>query len=266
MSVDEIIEAAMADYFWAPDGVTVVDRPEITYSYADRPEVFFNSVVRVRPELADPEALVTEVVQAHAGRQSRWSLNPMSDSEAMRSALRDAGYVEGHHHHAYVIAPEDYDRTPPNDVDVRRVATAAELRTLYDVREEVFGGESVLSDEDIARELSDCTGPSARVARFVAYRDGEPAGTGGLTLFDDLDFGFIWAGGVREAHRGRGVYTALLRARLDVAAERGIALVGLYARVDTSAPIVAAHGFERHGRMVWWDRDPARAGVAEAIS
>jgi len=30
--------------------------------------------------------------------------------------------------------------------------------------------------------------------------------------------------------------------------------MGLYARVETSGPIVAAQGFERHGHMVYFDR------------
>ena len=75
-----------------------------------------------------------------------------------------------------------------------------------------------------------------------------------MTCFDALDFAFIWAGGVREAFRGQGAYTALLRARMDVARARGIGLVGLYARDATSGPIVAAHGFARHGRYIQWDR------------
>lgn len=257
MNVDEIIEAAMGDYFWAPDDVTVVDRPELSYTHAERPDVYFNSVVRARPALADPEELVAEVVAAHRGKRSRWSLNPMSDTPAMRAALTRAGYTAEQSHHAYVIAPEGYHRTPPDDVDVRRVVTADELRTLYQVRTAVFGADAVLAEDDVARELADCTGPDARIARFVAYRDNEPAGTGGLTFFGDLDFAFIWAGGVRQKHRGNGVYTALLRARLDAARQRDIARVGLYARDDTSGPIVAAHGFHRHGRMVYWDRDGA---------
>ena len=39
-------------------------------------------------------------------------------------------------------------------------------------------------------------------------------------------------------------------------ARRGIALVGLYAKLGTSAPIVARLGFEAHGRMTFWDRAP----------
>jgi hypothetical protein len=252
MNVDEIIEAAMGDYFWAPDSVTVVDRPEIKYTHSDRPDIYFNSVVRVRPQLADPAGLVDEVAAVHRDRQSRWSLNPMSDTPALRQALQAGGYTAGQHHHAYVIAPDEYARTPPDDVEVRRVTSADDLRTLYEIRADVFGLDS--SEDDIARELALCTGPNARVARFVAYRDGEPAGTGGLTFFDSLSFGFTWSGGVRQAHRGHGVYTSLLRTRLGAAAARGIRLVGLYARDDTSGPIVAAHGFERHGPMTYWDR------------
>ena len=251
---DEVLERAQGDYFWAPADVTVVDRPEIKYAYSSRAEGYFNAVVRVRPDRADPVALVHEVSEAHGEQPSQWSLNVFSNVAVLRDALGDAGYAPDQDLHGYILRPDDYDRKPPTDIVVRRVATREDLRALYAVRDEVFGSTTVMSDDDYGREVAQCADPAARVARFVAFSGDEPVGTGGLTFFDDLDFAFIWAGGVREAHRGRGIYTALLRARLDTAAARGIAALGLYARDDTSGPIVAAHGFERLGPMVRWSR------------
>ena len=59
---------------------------------------------------------------------------------------------------------------------------------------------------------------------------------------------------MREAWRGRGAYTALLATRMEYARRAGIGVVGLYARETTSAPIVAAQGFERFGEARQWDR------------
>lgn len=76
-----------------------------------------------------------------------------------------------------------------------------------------------------------------------------------MTMFPDLGFGLIWAGGVVPEHRGHGVYTALLAARVRDALAHGIHTVGLYAKVETSSPIVAAQGFERHGSMTYYLRN-----------
>jgi GNAT superfamily N-acetyltransferase len=259
MDIDEILEATAADFFWVPPHVEVVEREPITYTHSTNPSALYNRVVRVRPERADPESLVAEVRRAHAGRPSRWMLTPMGDTPELRRALAQAGYEEGERHVASSIGVAEYGRKPPADVEVRQVRTPTDLRLLYEIVGEVFGEAPELSEADLAREVGDCTGPERRVARFIAYRGGEPAGTGGMTFFDDLGFGLIWAGGVREAHRGRGVYTALLAARAEVAARRGVDTLGLYARVETSAPIVAAHGFVQHGTMVYYQRPPGSA-------
>lgn len=253
MNNDELLEAAMGDYFYAPSDVTVVERPEITYAYAPRESLLYNRVVKVRPQLGDVVELVAEVAEKHEGRSSSWHLNALGNDARLRDELEGAGYVPGHRHHAYVLAGE-YERRAPKDVVVERVETRDDLLRLYAVRDEVFGASGPLVEEDIEQELALATGLQARVARFVAYRNGEPAGTGGVTFFEGPGIALIWAGGVREAHRGHGVYTALLRARFDAAQQRGIERLGLYARDTTSGPIVAAHGFQKYGAMVTWDR------------
>lgn len=254
MTIDEIIEAAQADYFWAPDDVNLMIRPEITYAWADRDGSVFNSVVRVRPALGVPEQLVAEVAERHLGHASRWCLSAMGDTSEMRRALTAAGYVKGHGHHAYSIRPREYSRVLPANVQVRRVSSVEQLRHSYEVRADVFGLKPDVAESEMGRELQACSGQQSRAARFVAYIDGAPVGGGDMSFFDDLDFALLWAGGVREAFRGQGVYTALLHARLQVARCRGIGLLGLYARDTTSGPIVAGHGFARHGRMIHWNR------------
>lgn len=253
MNPDEILEQVSSDCFWLPDHVEVIERPAIKYTRSSNPSSIYNRVLWVRPEDADPAELVDEVLAAHEGRRSRWMLSSPSDTPQLRQLLLDAGYTAGNLHHAYSIATNDYDRTPPQ-LGVLDVQTVAQLRDLYTVNADAFEQSFDHSDERLEQELAFCTGPDRRVARLVAYRNGEPAGSGGMTLFDDESFALIWAGGVRKAHRGHGVYTALLAERARIARQRGIARMGLYARVDTSAPIVAAHGFERHGHMLYFER------------
>ena len=253
-TIDEILETATADCFWVPPDVHVVDRPELSYVHSRRSPLNFNRVLRARPSQAHPGRLVAEVLEAHGDGDSRWTVNAISDTPQMRRALSDAGYKEGPLHYAYATEVGAYRRRPPAGVEAQPVGSIDDLRTLYEIRSAVFGGDVGLSWRDLERELDDCTGPDRRVVRFVAYRNGEPAGSGGMTFFDDLKFALIWAGGVVEEHRGNGVYTALLAARAQVARRRGLRRLGLYAREDTSAPIVDAHGFERHGHFQYFDR------------
>ncbi|MFB6262306.1 MAG: GNAT family N-acetyltransferase [Bradymonadaceae bacterium] len=255
MDIDRVLEAAVSDFFWAPDDVSVVERSEVTYAYSDRPGANYNNVPRTRPDRADVEALVDEVVDRHEGSWSRWGVKPTCDVPELREALAGAGYEPVHELAAYAVDPREYERDMPDDVQIEEVSDVEDLRRLYEIWDAAFGGAPDLSDEELAEEVETCTGEGRRVARFLVYRDGEPAGTGGLTIFDDLEFGMIWGGAVREEHRGNGCYTALLQARADLAASRELRRIGLYARRETSAPIVDAHGFDRHGPVTHYYLD-----------
>ena len=254
MHIDELLEAASADFFWLPPHVQTVEREAIHYSYSPRGDTNYNRVVRLRPDLEPPQALVEEIRRFHGDGESLWLLNSFSDTPMMRRALLDGGYREGQRHLACAIAS---DRFPPQisgDSSVREVRTSQELALLYRIWEEVFGSPPNLSEEDFQRELQACTAPDRRVVRFLATRKGRVAGTAAMTLFPHLDFALIWAGAVLKEHRRQGVYTALLAARAHLAASRGITAIGLYAREDTSAPIVLAKGFECGGHMVYFQR------------
>ena len=76
--------------------------------------------------------------------------------------------------------------------------------------------------------------------------DDEPVGTGGLTVADDV--GRLWSGAVLEEHRGRGVYRAMLAARLAYAMRHGAAMVLVKGRVETSGPILRRAGFDAFGQ------------------
>jgi GNAT superfamily N-acetyltransferase len=79
-------------------------------------------------------------------------------------------------------------------------------------------------------------------ALFLAFVGGEPAGVASSVVFARSVC--LLGGVVLPAYRRRGVYRALVLARLADAARRGIALATTNAREQTSAPILARMGFE----------------------
>jgi GNAT superfamily N-acetyltransferase len=91
------------------------------------------------------------------------------------------------------------------------------------------------------------------VHRFVAYLGDEAVSSGNMTIFDDLRFGFFWAGSTLPEHQGKGFYSAVVAARIAFAKQRGLEAVGVYARKQTSSPIVARQGFVAVGEMAYWD-------------
>jgi GNAT superfamily N-acetyltransferase len=84
--------------------------------------------------------------------------------------------------------------------------------------------------------------PAQRQRYVVAHLDGVPAGAAGMFL---LERSVMLQGGVvLPAYRRRGVYAAMVHARLALAARLGRGLAISHARGDTSAPILAALGFD----------------------
>ncbi len=83
--------------------------------------------------------------------------------------------------------------------------------------------------------------PRPTVQLFVARFDGEVAGSAATCV--RADAGYLMGANVLEAHRGRGVYRALLEARLAALRDEGISLAVTQAREHTSAPMLAHLGF-----------------------
>jgi GNAT superfamily N-acetyltransferase len=77
---------------------------------------------------------------------------------------------------------------------------------------------------------------------FLARYDGEPVATAAAALFARSIY--LMGGVTLAAARGRGVYKALVAARLAFARGRGVALATSHARSETSAPILERLGFE----------------------
>jgi GNAT superfamily N-acetyltransferase len=131
------------------------------------------------------------------------------------------------------------------EVDLRWVTDIDTARDEQVVDVEVFGS-SMPPDEELAsaaeRGRRDVAAGSGSV---VAYLDGVPVGTGGLSLVAGV--ARLWGGAVREQARGRGVYRALLGARIRFAVQHGATMALVKGRVQTSGPILRRAGFERYG-------------------
>ena len=259
MDLDDTLEQTQWDTFWLPADATAVDRDDVLYLRAPRDDGYLNTVLRVRADEAALPALVREVDEAHGAVRSRWMLAGRSRHPALPSLLTAAGYTITHEHHGYAVDVHTYVPRPTPGLVAHAVESLDDLRDVLSVTDRAFDRAHHGDDATLRAELDACTREGARVRRFVV-RDaatGAPLAAGGMNVYGALRFGFLWAGGTEPEARRRGAYTALVGARVHDARRLGLTHVGLYARVDTSAPIVAAQGFTRGGPMTYWER-PAR--------
>ena len=80
---------------------------------------------------------------------------------------------------------------------------------------------------------------------LLATIDGEPAGSAGLSVFPPAGAA-VTGGSVRPKFRGRGIYRALVAARLEIARQAGVSGLVVWAG-DMSAPILDRLGFQKVG-------------------
>jgi len=240
-----------------PADAHLVERPEITYVHSQRAERLYNSVLRVRAPRSEHARLVAEVTQRHAHTESEWRLSEASRTDGLTQILQAHGFTPRTQCIAYTLSVDAPRPAVPDDIVVRQVQTRADLITLYATMDRSFEREvRVHDDKDLDHYLRLGVGPEARTHGFVAYdkTTDEPLCAAAYNSYDALGIGFLWGGGTVPHARGRGVYSAITTTRLAHARTRGLHHVGLYAIHDTSAPIVAAQGFEAHGTVHFWLR------------
>lgn len=137
------------------------------------------------------------------------------------------------------------------------VKTKPDLRKLHKALALAFNKPlNIPSDDELEHMLQEYQQDKPRAIRVIAVedQDSDALGSGGMSLFDDLGVATFFGGGTIPSARKRGVYSALIDARIKYAQERGIAIIGIYARHGTSAPIVEQQGFLKCGEMHAWVR------------
>jgi GNAT superfamily N-acetyltransferase len=252
----ESVAAASTAWVWIPDNATVVEDEQ--YKLARLPDYFEYqlTVLEFRPSGPLPAAVDAVLARARAfGLPTlRWEAR-LSSPAGLTAELTARGAVLGTA--IDVLACDLRAGTPalpPASVDVK-VRWATDLETSRDgsvVGVTGFGGMLPPEDRIEANAARDAaTVPVGKGGMLVAYVDGLPCGSGGVTLADDV--ARLWGGVVVPAARGQGVYRAVLDARLSYAVTHGATMALVKGKVDTSGPILRRAGFTAYGREQVYD-------------
>jgi GNAT superfamily N-acetyltransferase len=124
-------------------------------------------------------------------------------------------------------------------VDERTVRTSLELAH--------HSGDDL--ERSAAERLSYVRLPGRRGGYVIASVDGVPVANAGYRYSSDGRCVYLTGAETVEAYRGRGVYKTLVAHRAATAARRGRTIAAILANSDTSAPILARHGFADDGEL-----------------
>lgn len=226
--VDEVMVAPRYAFPRLP-GLQVIERPGMLQLIT--PLGTMNEVVY--SELGDDaDAVIDATIASYRalGVRFRWNVGPHSTPADLADRLERRGLVP---HWVCGVAREIGNDNAPADVAV------VDARTLDAFTHVMALGWS--AEVAALRELHAFVLAEGRQHMFLAYADGEPAAAATYLAFERS--AFLMGAVVLPQFRGRGLYRALVTARLAHARLRGIALATSHANEATSAPVLAHMGF-----------------------
>ncbi len=190
------------------------------------------------------EAAVVAAAQAAYARRNgvdlEWKVFAHDRPSGLASILDEAGFVADESETLMVLdldAAAAAGSAPLVAAEIRRVVDADGIEDFVAVSSAAFGRNDAWKVSAYLALLDDPT-----VALFVTYRDGEPVASGRLNLPEGRVFASMWGGSTLAAHRGLGLYRALVAQRAAEARRRGYRFLTTDAR-ETSRPILERVGF-----------------------
>ena len=246
----EVLETPRRAFLPLPD-TQVIERPgwlqlitpslrqgglnEVTFSALDEKEA---------------DAVIDETLEVYRrlGLRFRWSVGPDSRPADLaerlaRRGLRQSevlGMIRG-----TAAAPAEAG----GDVTVEEV----DEHTVEEFSRTMAAGWEMDPEPITAFNRTVLAHPNRHHRLFLARYRGVPAGTAGLVTVERSVY--LLGGVVLPAFRERGLYRALVNARLGYAAGRDIPFATTHARASTSAPLLERLGFETLCRFEVFSND-----------
>jgi GNAT superfamily N-acetyltransferase len=248
MTPAEYCEAHIYDYEpeWRPEPLIDVDRPDVLMWKRPGWPPGASRVAHAKWDADETDAKIDEVFSFFGKTPFTWHVGPSSTPSDLEARLIRRGLVVQVRRRMMTI---DLPLTPdwPINTDVRivEVADAATAR----VGLQLAHHEAAELERSLRERLSYLALPTRRGGFLVAYLGKTPVANASYRYSADGRCLYLTGAETVEAFRGRGVYKTLIAYRAARATARGCVIASILANVDTSAPILARHGFRDHGDL-----------------
>lgn len=218
-------------------------RARVTRVWSDGPGprhacVLFSSL---DDDTAD-DAIREEVAFARArGVSLEWKLYEHDRPSDLGRRLSAHGFRAGEREAllALDLSTERILDAPAAAADIRRVEDDQALEDLLAVQLAIWGEEVSDLRDALRRELRET--PTG-IAAYVAHVGSQPVCAAWIRFHPGRDFADLWGGSTLPAHRGQGIYRALVARRAADARERGVRFLTVDA-LPASRPILERLGF-----------------------
>jgi GNAT superfamily N-acetyltransferase len=231
--LQEIVERPREAYTRLPD-MQVIVRPgwrQLITPSVKRGGFNDVSLAQLREDEADAVIAATIAEYKRIGCKFVWRVGPDSTPRDLPERLARTGLTYG----------LGLGMARSTEMDAAHVEVERIDESTVDVFTETIAAGWGQNPEEV-RDANRRAVASTTHQLWLARCGGEPAATAGSVLFEKSIY--LIGGVTLEKFRGRGLYRALVAARLAFARSRGVMLATSIARAETSAPILERLGFE----------------------
>jgi GNAT superfamily N-acetyltransferase len=248
MTPDEVVRASNA-WIHVPDDAPTIETDD--YLIVRFPDHFANrlELVRFSPSGPIPDAVAEVLDRAGSFQLPELVWRARLDApDGMDDALIGIGGSVDETLDVFALdLTVDLPDLGTSEAELRWATDAQTMHDALALGVAVFGGSMPDDTEAYRASARDAVGlPVGRGGSVVAYVGGRPVGTGGLSSRGSA--AGLWGGAVLDGFRGRGIYRALLAARLEYAAQHCMTMALVKGRVQTSGPILRRAGFGVFGQ------------------
>jgi len=214
--------------------------PNVVRFVRPEPGMSFILHSRLDEQTADAEIQEQIVFFTQLNQRFEWKVYDHDPPPDLKDRLAAHGFQPEDPDAVMVL---DLHATPstllrPVTIDARRITRRDQLEDVIAVETQVWGGDFGW----IRQRLGDHLEMPGYLSVHAAYVDGQPACCGWVYFHPRSRFADLWGGSTLPNCRGRGLYTAVLAARVQEAVQRGYRFLTIDAG-PMSRPIVARHGF-----------------------
>jgi GNAT superfamily N-acetyltransferase len=229
----------------ADTGVTLERTPFVVRAIGL--ESSWNGIVYSRFSPTETETIVNGEIQyfTQLNRDFEWKVYSHDEPPDLLSHLRSRAFRIGEEEALMFRDLQELPPTlmtpPPEGVTVIPVRNEQSIADMLSLESAIWSRAPSKTRDHLLSTLSD---PLQRNIGFVAYSDRKPIGFGRVTTSPQSQLSGLWGGSVLPDFRGRGVYRALLSARIQHVLRYDSIR---YLRVDalpTSRPILEKYGFK----------------------
>jgi GNAT superfamily N-acetyltransferase len=239
-------------------------RPGLTYFLALPPSPRAGWVIYTRLDETNVDEAISSTVDffRDKGGEFEWKVYDHDTPRDLKERLLSRGFEA---EELEAVLAFDMEETPqgfwePSPVTVRRITDPQELPAVTKIESEVWGEPYDVLEAALAEEMK--LTPD-QLSVYLAYAGDEAACAAWIRYYPASQFAELYGGSTLPAHRGKGLYKALVQARAKEARERGVRFLV----VDTSpmsGPILQRHGFVFLTHAQGFVMDLSKSGTARS--